>query len=194
MQYITDLEIANKALAKLGLREISSFDSQEEAARVAKAVYGTTRDFELSTYQWAFALKRMEIPADADAPAFGFAYQYSLPTDFLRLEGIYNPGGLDRDAYEIEGNKILTNIEAPLRIRYISREVAQTKWPPYFVEAFATRLAYEMCERLKQDPQRKNLLMQEYQLVIASAKRANAIQLAIKRPLPTSWEVAHDGK
>lgn len=192
MQYITDLEIANKALAKLGLREIPSFDSQEEAARVAKAVYGTTRDFELSTYQWAFALKRIELPADADAPAFGFAYQYSLPGDFLRLEGIYNAGGLDRDAYEIEGNKILTNIEAPLRIRYISREVAQVKCPPYFVEAFATRLAYEMCERLKQDPQRKNLLMQEYQLVIASAKRANAIQLAIKRPLSTSWELAHD--
>lgn len=194
MQYITDLEIANKALAKLGLREISSFDSQEEAARVAKAVYGTTRDFELSTYQWAFALKRIELPADADAPAFGFAYQYSLPSDFLRLEGIYNVGGLDRDAYEIEGNKILTNIEAPLCIRYISREVAQTKWPHYFVEAFATRLAYEMCERLKQDPQRKNLLMQEYQLVIAAAKRANAIQLAIKRPLPAPWEVAHDGE
>lgn len=189
MQYITNLQIANKALTKLGLREIASFDSQEEAARVAKALFGSVRDFELSIYQWAFALKRAELPALADPPAFGYEYQYALPIDFLRLEGIYNAGGYDRDAYTLEGNSILTDIPAPLQIRYISRQLDQTKWPPYFVEALATRLAYEMCERLKQDPQRKSIIWQEYQSIIATAKRANAIQLAIQSPLPVPWEI-----
>ena len=189
MQYITNLQIANKALTKLGLREIASFDSQEEAARVAQSLFGSVRDFELSIYQWAFAMKRAELPALADGPAFGYDYQYALPVDFLRLEGIYNRGGFDRDAYTLEGNTILTDIPAPLQIRYISRHLDRTKWPPYFVEAFATRLAYEMCERLKQDPQRKSILWQEYQSIIAAAKRANAIQLAIQRPLPVSWEL-----
>ncbi len=188
-----DLKIVNKALSKLGVREIASISDDEEAARVADSVYETTRDFELSTYQWAFAIKRDSLTADEATPAFGFNFQYSLPEDFLRLEGIYNPGGFDCDAYEIEGNKILTDIQGPLLIRYLTNDISDLNWPPYFTEALACRLAYEMCERLKQDPQRKNLLMQEYQLVIASAKRANAIQLAIKRPLPPSWEVAHDG-
>ncbi|MGN1057810.1 MAG: hypothetical protein ACI4Q7_00450, partial [Candidatus Avelusimicrobium sp.] len=66
------------------------------------------------------------------------------------------------------------------------------KWPPFFVEALATRLAIETCERLKQDPQRKSGLWQEYELNIGRAKRANAIQLSIKTPLPASWELAHD--
>lgn len=192
MKYITDLEIANKALTKLGLAVIPSFDSQEEAARLAGAIFGSVRDFELSTYPWAFAIKRAELAALADAPAFGYRFQYPLPADFLRLEGIYNAGGADKDAYELEGGCILTDIAAPLQIRYVSRELNQLKWPPYFVEAFATKLAYEMCERLKQDPQRKSVLWQEYQAVIGAAKRSNAIQLCVKDIRPGSWELAHD--
>ena len=192
MQHITDLQIANKALTKLGLPTIQSFDSQEEAARLAGAIFGTVRDFELATYPWAFAIKRTELPALAEAPAFGYKFQYSLPPDFLRLEGIYNCGGADKNAYELEGNNLLTDIGAPLQIRYISRELNQIKWPPYFVEAVATKLAYEMCERLKQDPQRKSVLWQEYQAIIGAAKRCNAIQLAVKDIRPGSWELAHD--
>lgn len=192
MQHITNLQIANKALTKLGLKSISSFDSQEEAARLAGAILGTVRDFELATYPWAFAIKRAELPALADAPAFGYQFKYALPVDFLRLEGIYNYGGDSKNAYELEGNTLLTNIGAPLQIRYISRELNQIKWPPYFVEAVATKLAYEMCERLKQDPQRKSVLWQEYQAIIGAAKRCNAIQLAVKDIRPGSWELAHD--
>ena len=192
MQHITDLQIANKALTKLGLPTIQSFDSQEEAARLAGAVFGTVRDFELATYPWAFAIKRTELPALAESPAFGYKFQYALPADFLRLEGIYNCGGADKNAYELEGNNLLTDIGAPLQIRYISRELNQIKWPPYFVEAVATKLAYEMCERLKQDPQRKSVLWQEYQAIIGAAKRCNAIQLAVKDIRPGSWELAHD--
>lgn len=192
MQHITDLQIANKALTKLGLPTIQSFDSQEEAARLAGAIFGTVRDFELATYPWAFAIKRTELPALAESPAFGYKFQYALPADFLRLEGIYNCGGADKNAYELEGNNLLTDIGAPLQIRYISRELNQIKWPPYFVEAVATKLAYEMCERLKQDPQRKSVLWQEYQAIIGAAKRCNAIQLAVKDIRPGSWELAHD--
>lgn len=192
MQHITDLQIANKALTKLGLPTIQSFDSQEEAARLAGAIFGTVRDFELATYPWAFAIKRTELPALAESPAFGYKFQYALPADFLRLEGIYNCGGANKNAYELEGNNLLTDIGAPLQIRYISRELNQIKWPPYFVEAVATKLAYEMCERLKQDPQRKSVLWQEYQAIIGAAKRCNAIQLAVKDIRPGSWELAHD--
>lgn len=187
-----DLQIANKALTKLGLPTIQSFDSQEEAARLAYAIFETVRDYELATYPWAFAIKRTELTALTSAPAFGYKFQYALPTDFLRLEGIYNCGGADKNAYELEGNNLLTDIGTPLQIRYISRELDTVKWPPYFVEALATKLAYEMCERLKQDPQRKSILWQEYQAIIGTAKRCNAIQLAVKDIRPGSWELAHD--
>lgn len=186
-----DLDIANRALAKLGLREITSITADEESARVINTIYEGVLNFELSIYAWAFALKRASINADNDAPAFEYNFQYSLPADFLRLESIYNVPENMRDAYSIENGKILTNISGPLQIVYLSSTLNQSAWPPYFIEAVACRLAYEICERLKQDPSRKNTLMQEYQLVIGAAKRSNAIQLAIKQLKPTSWEAAH---
>lgn len=193
MNYITDLEIANKALLKLGQREIVSFDAAEENARTVKALYGTVRDYTLSVYRWAFALKRAVLPRDEACPAFGFKYQYTLPADFLRLETIYNKPYPGFDAYSIEGNKILTDVAAPLQIIYLSREQDQKRWPPYFVEAFTCRLALALCERIKQDPQRKQVLMQELELVMQDAKRSNALQSPVRRLTRTRWEDAHDG-
>ncbi|MBE6421363.1 MAG: hypothetical protein E7027_04440 [Elusimicrobium sp.] len=190
---LTEVEIANKALGKLGIRPISSLDDQEESARVAKAMFGTVRDYELSIYRWLFALKRTLLAKDAQAPAFGYENQYSLPPDFLRLEMVEGKPANLKDSYLIEGNKILTDLPAPLKIIYISREVEMVKWPPFFVEAFACKLAYEMCERLKQDPSRKNTLLTEYQLIIRDAKRANAIQLPAQALPATELEIAQYG-
>lgn len=190
---ITDLEAANRALLKLGQREITSFDAQEEAARACKTLYGSVLDAELSTYRWTFAVKRAELAKDALPPAFGFKNQFTLPDDFLRLCEIYQLPIQARDAYALEGNKILTDLGAPLQIIYISRALDTVKWPPYFVEVFVCRLAYGLCERLKQDPSRKQILMQEYQLAVQAAKRSNAIQTAVMAAEPTPWERAQYG-
>lgn len=189
---ITEIEITNKALAKLGIRPIASLEDKEETARVAKLLFGTVLDYELSIYRWLFALKRTALAKDATAPAFGYKNQYSLPPDFLRLESVEKPLGM-KDAYLVEGDKILTDLEAPLKIIYISRKVDYVKWPPFFVEAFACKLAYEMCERLKQDPSRKQTLMVEYQTIIRDAKRANAIQLPAQSLAMTELEEAQYG-
>ena len=155
-------------------------------------MFGTVRDYELSVYRWLFALKRVALAKDGVAPAFGYKNQYSLPPDFLRLEFVERPLGF-HDAYLLEGNKILTDLPAPLKIIYISRQVELVKWPPFFVEAFACKLAYEMCERLKQDPSRKSTLLAEYQLIIRDAKRANAIQLPAQALPMTELEEAQYG-
>lgn len=184
MQYITDLEVANKSLLKLGQRPIYSFDEQNEAARTVKAIYGSVRDAEISVYRWNFAVRRAVLPRDKEEPAFGYKSAYTLPADFLRLEAV---GGLP-GSWTIENNKILTDYKAPIKIIYLSRQLSTVSWPPYFVEAFACRLAFELCERLRQDPARKKMLMQEYQLHIQNAKRANAIQLPAQALEVTEWE------
>lgn len=189
---MTEVEITNKALAKLGIRPISSLEDKEESARAAKSLFGSVRDYELSIYHWLFAKKRVALAKDAQSPAFGYKNQFSLPADFLRLESVEKPLHM-KDAYLIEGNKILTNLEAPLKIIYISRDVDLVKWPPFFVEAFACKLAYELCERLKQDPSRKQTLAMEYQTIIRDAKRANAIQLPAQSLAMTELEEAQYG-
>ena len=150
-------------------------------------------DFELSIYQWAFAVKRTAVAALAEKPPFGFAYQYALPPDFLRLVEIDHPRMSRPDAYALEADRILTDIPAPLKLRYISRVLTTIKYPPYFVQAFTCRLAYELCERLKQDPARKHTLLSEYTFIIRDAKRANAIQLPVQALPLTDLEVAQYG-
>lgn len=188
---VTQLEMANKALLKLGQTPITNLDEDTPTARAVKLAYGSVLDYELSIYHWVFAVKRVALPKDQDKPAFGYNNAYSLPADFLRLVGLEDLPPQARDAYALEGNKILTNLEPPLKLTYITRDIGALSLPPYFVEVFTTRLAYELCEILKQDPQRKNTLLQEYQLGIRNAKRANAIQMPVLALQPTPWEGAH---
>ena len=180
-----DNDIVNRALLKLGQETVIDLTEDNERARAANALYASVRDTLLSTYRWNFATKRAILEACDLTPAFGFKYQYDLPSDFLRLISLPDAPNNARDNYAIEQQHILTDYESPLKIIYTSRVTRANLFPPYFIEAFSCRLAYEMCDRLKQDITRKNALMQEYELAIREAKKSNAIQLA-NISLPTS--------
>ncbi len=175
---MTDIQIVNKALLKLGQETINNLTDQNERAKTANEIFASVRDTLLCSYRWAFATKRASISADATAPAFGWTTRYALPEDFLRLSEICNADYRETDNYEIEGGYILCNYETPLKIKYVSRITTSSIFPPYFCEALACKLAFELCERLKQDQARKQTLMQEYALAISEAKKCNAIQLA----------------
>lgn len=180
-----DTDVVNRALLKLGQETVIDLTEDNERARAANALYNSVRDTLLSTYRWAFATKRAVLDACELTPEFGFKYQYDLPSDFLRLISLPDAPNNARDNYTIEQQHILTDYESPLKIIYTSRVTRANLFPPYFIEAFACRLAFEMCDRLKQDVTRKNVLMQEYELSIREAKKSNAIQLA-NISLPTS--------
>ena len=77
--------IVNRALIKLGAQRITSIDDDDKQARIAKELWDTTRDLELSSHPWTFAKSRAELPALAGTPSFGWGFAYQLPTDFLRM-------------------------------------------------------------------------------------------------------------
>ena len=180
-----DNDIVNRALLKLGQETVIDLTEDNERARAANALYNSVRDTLLSTYRWNFATKRAILEACELTPAFGFKYQYDLPSDFLRLISLPDAPDNARDNYAIEQQHILTDYKSPLKIIYTARVTRANLFPPYFIEAFACLLAYELCDRLKQDVSRKNVLMQEYEMTIREAKKSNAIQLA-NISLPTS--------
>ena len=180
-----DNDIVNRALLKLGQETVIDLTEDNERARSANALYNSVRDTLLSTYRWNFATKRAILEACELTPAFGFKYQYDLPSDFLRLISLPDAPDNARDNYAIEQQHILTDYKSPLKIIYTARVTRANLFPAYFMEAVACRLAYELCDRLKQDVSRKNVLMQEYEMAIREAKKSNAIQLA-NISLPTS--------
>lgn len=89
--------------------------------------------------------------------------------------------------YSLEGNKILTNIGAPLKLRYISRVEETTQWDSMFVEAFACRLAMEMCEDLTQSNTKRQLAQSEYTAMLRSAIRASSIEQPAQAMPDNSW-------
>lgn len=179
------IDVANRAALKLGTEWISSFNDQNKFARAISLCYDGLLESELSKNRWTFAIKRASLPALAAVPAWGFERQFLLPTDCLRLDWVDGAGRSEYLAnfladstspFRIEGRYILTDLEAPLSIRYITLADNPNEWDPCFLNAFSARLAYECCEHVTQSKTKKSTLWGEYQDEIANARRMSAIQ------------------
>lgn len=193
------IQIANRALTKLGSARIISLDDDNKQARAVKSCYEDLRDDELRSHRWSFAMKRLSLAADAEAPAYGFSYQYTLPADFLRLDLVNdefpavvmdNYIGSETNEYTIEGNKILANIAAPLKIRYIARIDDPGQYDILFREALSCRIAAELCEDLTQNNAKRELAWNEYKQAINKAIRTNAIEKPPMMPADDQWVIS----
>lgn len=142
---IGETEIVNMALDLLEEEPILSADDNRSVARWAQRNLGPVCDAMLRQHPWNWAIRRAVLPALADKPAFGWARAFQMPIDCLRVLPIYDPARFNgADAlYEIEGRRILTDLSAPLSIRYIAR-VSSADYDPMFVQALAASLAFRM--------------------------------------------------
>lgn len=181
----SQVDIANRALTKLGASRIISFGDDNKQSRAVSSMFDIVRDAELRSHIWSFSKKRASLPALATTPNWGFEYEYGVPSDCLRMlmvNDIY-PGPSLEDYrngpvadYSIEGNKILANFPAPLKVMYIRRVIDTTEWDAMFVEAFACRLAMEMAEDLTQSNTKRELAQAEYMAALRAAIRANSVE------------------
>lgn len=179
------IQIANRALTKLGAARIISLGDDNKQSRAVLSCFDDLRDDELRSHRWSFAMKRTSLAADSEAPAFGFTYAYTLPADFLRLDLVNdefpavvmdNYIGMETNEYTIEGNKILANIAAPLKLRYIARIEDPNQMDVNFREALSCRIAAELAEDLTQSNQKRELAWNEYKQAVSRAIRTNAIE------------------
>lgn len=141
-------------------------------------MWDRVRRHELSRYPWLFARTRAKLPAEAAVPAFGWARQFILPSDCLRVIQIGTDGWLeDREGrYELENGRILTDDAAPLSILYI-RDVTDTaRFDASFVEVLAARIAVEIAETVTGIAGKVQMAEAMYREAVADARRNNAIQ------------------
>ena len=179
------IQVANRALTKLGSARITSLDDDVKSARALKSCFDDVRDDELRAHRWSFALKRTSLAALSTAPSFGYQYQYQLPADFLKLDMVddrFPQVTMDNYVneelvdYVLEGGLLLTDIAAPLKVRYLAQVTDPNGWDPNFREALACRLAAELAEDLTQSNQKRQLAWEEYKQAISRAVRSNAIE------------------
>jgi hypothetical protein len=168
----SETRIVNLALIRGGEKKITSLDEDSERARTMKTLYSIVRDEELTQHDWTFACARSTLARDGSDPDFEWTYQYVLPGDFLRARGLWNT--VTDGKYVIEGTKLMTE-ETTVYLKYVKRVETTTQFDPLFVKALYLQLGVAGGERLTALRERKADLFAEYQQVIATAKRMNAI-------------------
>lgn len=181
------LEIINRALSRIGAARISSLDEGSREANVMKASYDIVRRAELQRNLWTFAVKRVEIAADAATPAFGRGYSFTVPADFLRPTS-QDPrvANLPTD-YLYEGRQILTDDPGPLQLRYVSMGIPEEQQDPLFDSALAAALAVDTVEELTQSSSKRRELSSDYGYHIQQAKSANSVLAGPQLPDIDEW-------
>ena len=133
------VEICNGAFNQLGASTILSLTEDSKNARLCNARYANVRDAVFRHHPWNCLQKRIQLASDTATPAWGYTYQYTLPSDCLRLLTI-----LDYDYdYKVEGRKILTNINS-MKILYIARIEDPNEYDELLREVISSALAADI--------------------------------------------------
>ena len=193
---MSEVSIVNNALTFLGESRIICLADNTKPAREANATYADISDSFLAAYNWSFTKTRAQLPALVSAPLFQYNHQYKIPTDCLRLLqiGEYSVGldlsdyrGSDTSDFALEEGNILTNLGAPLHIKYIKRVEDTALFPPNFVMAFSMKLAELLAEPLTQSDQKRQRAVDAFAREIRNAIRANAIELPPSKLPDDEW-------
>lgn len=163
------VDLCNSALDKAGHGAITSLDDNTKAARLCSRNWPLVRDRVLRAHPWNFAVKRTNLAADSVAPSWGFTAKFPLPSDLLRLLEVRD---LSTDEFQVENGYIHAN-GTVLYIRYVARIEDPNAYDALFFDTAATRLAAELAEPLTQSTTKKKALLEEYDVFLDDAKRAD---------------------
>ena len=187
---LSQTEIVNLALTRLGQDRVISISDDVEAARVMRSLWDFTRDAVLASYPWKFAIKRTSLPALSTAPAYGWARQFTVPEECLRLvqvgdDYVFYTGLME--TFQLEGGVIMTDEAAPLRLRYVERVTNVGLWPVLFGRVVAMQLAIDACEKLTTSSAKQGVLNEAYALAVAQARKQSAIERPPQRADNSDW-------
>ena len=176
------VQIVNNALVKIGANSITSLTEDSEAARAANVIFEQVRDATLRDHVWNFAIKRVQLAQDTAAPAYEYAFQYSLPSDCLRLLQMEEKTMV----YTIEGRKLLTD-EGTAKVKYLAVITDPNEFDAMFVEALSARLAAELAVTLAESNTLYQNMMEIYRLKITDARSVDGQESGEPEVVADTW-------
>lgn len=164
----SDVTIVNRALTLLGDKAITNFTDNCKAARLATRDFADERDDLIAAHPWNFAMARASLPANATAPEWELARAFDFPVDALRIVEV---SGEDLGyKWQVEGRQIVTDLSAPLAIKYVRKITDANLMPPYFREALAAKLAWGWAESITGSATIQKAKAEEYGIKLANAR------------------------
>lgn len=189
------VDIANRALSRIGARTIVSFSDNTNEARAVKSAYEEVRLEVLHSHPWNSVMTRVEIAKLTDVPAFGYANQYQVPSDALRIVEVLDAVGTDptelpwavESKLDDESLVILTDESSPLKVRYMKDVDDPNRYSALLRSAIAARLAVELCPKLKQSTATLERMLVWHREIMQMAKHADGREGAVTERVRDSW-------
>lgn len=184
--------IVNRALSLLGAEPITALTEGTPEADIANRMYDESRRAILSETLWNFAKKRVLLNEIDEDPAWQLDQVrniFQLPSDIIRIFGIS-----DRNAiWLIEQDRLLANVNE-IGIIYVFNLEDTTKFSASFTDAFADKLAADMCYQVINSNTEAKLLLEKYDGVsLPKAMTENSQEGTPPEILDDLWTLAKYG-
>lgn len=150
------VDLANRALLRIGSEQISTLDEGVPRANYCSQLLPQAIETVYSTYHWRAASKRVQLAPLADAPAYGYAYQFALPSDCALVRAVECEG-----PYAISNQKILTDAMS-VYISYLALPASPAEMPVAVRDLVVRQLAYLISMPILRNDGASNRLLQEY--------------------------------
>ena len=159
------IQICNSALNQLGASSITALTENSKNARLCNERYETVRDAVFRSHPWNCLIKRVQLAQDTTTPAWGFTFQYTLPSDCLRLLRI-----LDYESnYKVEGRKILSNTSS-MKILNIARVTDPNEYDELLRETLSASLGADIAFAVTSNNQTAQNMYQLFQDKLRDAR------------------------
>ncbi|WP_180139557.1 hypothetical protein [Acinetobacter sp. YH12043] len=133
----TKTDIANQSLLMIGADSITSFEENTITARRMRTVYDSSRKALLRLHPFQCATKRIKLNPISTQPEFGYAYQFQLPDDLIRIITA------NTEDYVVETDRLLSNSDQ-LNLVYVFDNKNEESYDSLFIECLVLYLAYKI--------------------------------------------------
>lgn len=170
---MTELEICNWALLKLGQRPLANLDEDSFKASLCRLLLAPLHRCLLRSFAWNFATQSACLSPLASKDGKGS--RYPLPKRCLKVLKVEEGG-------ELKGDCIVSKERSsnPLMIEYIN-EVSLEDCDPLYQEAVACKIAGELCPTLIADNQLTLRLKAEFEEAKKTAIDMDGIEITEQR-------------
>jgi len=180
MPLTSKTDICNLALAELGARRISSYESDTTVeAKACRLHLDHVIDTLLERHQWNHATKAANLSKLLTVPNAEWTEAYQLPGDFIRLIRVSVGTALNSlQNFALEGRNILTiGSGDTLPILYVSNDIPVAQWSPLFIDAVVYKLAAKIAGDVTQNPSLADSALNKLEsLALPVAQTADARQ------------------
>jgi len=206
--------IINLALTRIGVKRLADLSENTPQRHDAISAWDYIRDEVLEAKDWRFAKTRATLGTGGEGldESYHYDYAYQLPPDFLRLVGnttevdnitdppVYPPdypyivevitvtAGDPPTTYDTKCLLIdYDNTDSGLFINYIKRQEDVSVYSASFVNAFAFRLAAELCINRTEGAQKYQTMIKLYEIALGKAESHNLSMDYVEEVQSKAW-------